>query len=501
MIRSEICGEGSGSRVRGKPKGLFPFLGILLVTALGFRPATAGACLPYPHYDVPRNSLDSQGLTAIFRDDFPFKISRQSGDPRLVIPPARPHCRVKLLNDGAENFALRAQLMRNARRRIDLQTYLFEGDTIGRETLGIFQEKMAAGVPVRLIIHAYIRLGKKSRQFFEEIERAGIFIGGYEPPVFSFLNQNYLPSLWQTNMGYHEKYLVVDDQAAITGGTNIGDEYAGLGAAPGLEMRDLDALFTGPVVEDMRRAFEQNYQEFQELESSRPLLVHRLFHHDRPRPQPENRDPAPAENYLGLGGFTDDDATVRLIRSRPRKNETYIYQAYLFLFRTAKKSILLENSYFIPDRRLLEAICAAARRGVEVKMIVDIGKPKDQYQMQPAIARYYYLPLLEAGVKLYEWKTAETGEGTLHSKISVFDDEVSVIGSYNFDPRCSLLNTEDVVVIDSKKVAADLKDYISTKDEPRCELITREKALAWRRPKSLTRLAKLFMAMAIKYYW
>jgi len=443
-------------------------------------------------------SFQGYGIKGIFRDDFPFSISSKTPDLGTAIPPAREGCSVKILPYGPENFALRAELMKSARSYIYLQNYIFANDSTGQASAGIFKEKIGQGVAVYLIVDGYNKLGNLHRELYKQMVQNGVKIAGFEPKYMSFLNQNYVPTTRELNMRYHEKYLIVDGVFGITGGTNIGDSYAGVGAKPGTELRDQDVLVTGAVVEDMERAFEENFGGLKLLESSRPVFLKR--NKTRLESAFKGRRDIGIQVPEGIS-FTDQDVRVRLIRSRPRYEESYIYQAYLYLIQQAQKGIIIENSYYIPDKDLNDAILNAARRGVEVTMIVDVGKARDKLQMQPIIIRHYYLPLVEAGVKVYEWQSTLRGEGELHSKVSVFDGQVSVIGSYNFDPRCKYLNSEDVVVIDSEKTAAALTDYIFQNDLIRSELVSLEKAKANRYPKEITKFIRLTWALMVKDYW
>jgi len=463
----------------------------------------AFSCVKKPPLSFLAHSYIPSGPAAIFQDDFPFFVSPKTPDLNTVIFPARPGCSVKLLGDGPENFALRAEIMKNARSYIELQTYIFADDATGRDTARIFKEKITAGLEVRLIVDAYNKFSDQDRDFYEKLEKFGLQIAGFEPLSFTFLNDNYLPTLREFNMRYHEKYLMVDDYIGIVGGTNIADEYAGLGTEPEKQMRDQDVLLTGPVVKDLRIAFKENFNEFKEREQSRPAWLKKARSRG-PRNVPGETEGLkfnPVELPFKIENFADPEAMVRLIRSRPRYEETYIYQTYLFLIKSARKSILIENSYFIPDQELNQAILDAARRGVEIVMIIECGKPKDPYQMQPAITRHYYLPLMEAGVKIYEWQLMAKGQEALHSKFAVFDGQVSIIGSYNLDPRCKLLNSENVVLINSEKTAQALIDYVHTKDLGRTEPVSLENAQKWRYPRDLKNSVKLLCALLIKDYW
>jgi len=465
-----------------------------LVLGVALLPA---ACVKKFPIALPSLDYRAYGLKGIFRDDFPFFISAQTPDPGTAIPPTRWGCGVKVLPEGREDFAVRELVMQSAEHYLYLQNYIFANDSTGRATAGIMAEKVKAGVGVYVVVDAYGKLSNFHRTLYAEMRDQGIQMAGFEPKAMTFLSPNYVPTMRELNMRYHEKYLIVDDTYGVVGGANIADSYAGVGAAPGIELRDQDVLLTGPIVADLRRAFEENFNDLKWLEQSRPAVFHdrkKFANGFKVRPGSASARLLPIE-------FTDENVPVRLLRSRPRYEESYIYQGYLYLIRTAQKSILLENSYYIPDRELNDALLSAARRGVEVTLIVDVGKARDKLQMQPIMIRHYYLPLVEAGIKVYEWQSTLRGEGELHGKLSVFDGEVAVVGSYNFDPRCQYLNSENVAVIDSQKVSRALTDYVLAHDLARSELISREKAEANRYPREPTRFIRLSWALMVKDYW
>jgi len=485
----------TGNTGRCNFPGAFCFL---FIFALAFE----FSCVKKPPIAFPANSRAGQGPAEIFKDDFPFYVSEKTEDPELLTPKARTGCKVKVLGDGAENFALRDSVMEKAQKSLEVQTYIFADDEIGRRTFELMRAKNKQGIKTRLIIDTGAKFGKKSREFFDEIKGSGVELAGYEPKWKSFFSPNYIPSATEMDMRYHEKYLVVDNAVGIVGGTNIAEEYAGMDSKKEKAVRDQDVLLTGPVVDDMRRAFAQNFRDIKYLEGSRPVFIRKLFKTDAKVPDNDIASrPVDSDDRFEIKNFTDEDATARLIRSRPKYGETYIYQSYIYLLNSARKNVLILNSYYIPDKTLNDAVINAARRGVKVSMVIDVGKAKDALQIQPVITRHYYQPLVDAGVNVYEWQSTLRGGGALHAKVAVFDDRVSIIGSYNLDPRCKLLNTENVVVMDSEKVAGALTEYIHEKDLPNSELVSAEKAKQYRYPKQPWALIRLSWAMVIKDHW
>jgi phosphatidylserine/phosphatidylglycerophosphate/cardiolipin synthase-like enzyme len=441
---------------------------------------------------------------AIFRDDFPFEVSPKTKDVSTVIPPARPGCQVKLLPASVENFELKYYLLEKAQQSIKLQTYILYNDPVSRKAVDILLKRKADGIDIKLIADCYTKYIPKDQMLYHKMTKSGLDLVGYEPLYFSASgDHNYVIDGNEINMRFHEKYWIVDDQVGITGGTNISQEYAFYAYNPRFLWRDQDVVLTGPVVKDMARAFDDNYVYFSEKRMDRPDIINPQFYkqfskkskkaraQDMPAARTENVAPHQA---IKIDRLTDDNALVRFIRHRPRYQETYIHQAYIHLFKTAQRRILIENSYILLDDSMSQAITDAAKRGVEITIITNCAETNDVFEMAP-LTRYTYLSLMEAGIKIYEWQGIYPGKGSLHAKWAVFDDDINIIGSYNLDPRSTFLNSEDIVIIRSKKVADALRDWVKNVDLRQSKIVTMEQAKKWAKPDSPGRVWTSFAKM------
>jgi putative cardiolipin synthase len=296
--------------------------------------------------------------------------------------------------------------------------------------------------------------------------------------------------------------LVVDGQAAIVGGTNIANEYYAHGNKPEDRWRDQDVLLVGPVVADVARAFDDNYEYFKlrregRLPTNRAAWFARAWWEIAGAPPPVDQAPPPGRFELAPVQWDADPVTVRFIRHRPRRQEDYIFQAYLHLIESAQQSILIENAYFVPNRTLLNALMRAAKRGVKVTVITNSLATNDVAAMQ-VLSRYAYLGLAENGVAVYEWQGEEPGKGCLHTKAAVFDGQVTVIGSCNLDPRSLGINSEDVVLIDSAAVAGRLTDYVEKTDLPVSARVTLAQAREWHAAAAAQEKFKLTFGKALE---
>jgi putative cardiolipin synthase len=414
---------------------------------------------------------------------------------------------VLLLCRGDNDFAIRHKLLKKSHRSILIQTYIFSNDPVGRKVGKILKKKRSRGLDVRLIIDAYTKFKPADRLLYYDLERSGVDVAGFEPIYFSGMSETSVFWVDEVNQRFHEKYFIVDDFAAVVGGRNIADEYANYGNDPENQWRDQDVVLTGPIVQDVRNAFEENHQFFIEREETRPALIsppwwRRLWNKISSRkPDIKRRKDSPeSRSEFKFLEFTAEDVPARFLRSRPRLNETYIYQAYIYLIRSARRSILIENAYFVPDKDLMNALADAAGRGVDVRIITNSEETNDVFQMQP-ITRHSYLPLIQAGVRVYEWQGIIPGHGSLHSKFAVIDDEISLIGSYNLDPRSKFLNSEDVVLIYSEEFAGKLVQFVRDHDLAHSELISLEQARKWRNPQDLAEQFKLIFSLTLEDWW
>ncbi|GIW71604.1 MAG: hypothetical protein KatS3mg102_1146 [Planctomycetota bacterium] len=341
---------------------------------------------------------------------------------------ARPDNEVRLLFDGVQSFAERRKLIENATDSIHLQTFIFTADETGWELAKLLAAKAQQGVKVRVI---YDGLGsaRSGQEIFEYMRRHGVEVREYGDPLRQF---------WDLNNRWHEKYLIVDGQAAITGGMNIANEYAFGGSGrmvlsrgqQGTEpWRDVDIRLQGPVVHDVQRAFLKNWQELGPPVS--PGEQERLF-------------PPPA--------LTPGGPRARFVQHRPDEDgDENTTALYLHAIRSAEESITIENAYFIPPPAVRQALIEAARRGVQVRVLTNSRASNDMGMVSDA-ARYYYDELIAAGVQIYEKQG-----GTLHSKTATFDGRYSIVGSVNMNGRSDTLDSEGAVAVEDAATAATLQ--------------------------------------------
>ncbi|MGE0786070.1 MAG: phosphatidylserine/phosphatidylglycerophosphate/cardiolipin synthase family protein [Sandaracinaceae bacterium] len=429
-------------------------------------------------------------------------------------PPARDGNRARLLINGEASYLERLRLIDQAQHSIRIQALIFKADAVGTAIADrlIARKRENPDLDIRVIVDAYANLQDYDAQMlYFELMNAGIRVVGYEPLFLEWVNEINLDDWTAGNKRYHEKYFVIDDRRAVVGGMNIGDEYARCGATPELIWRDQDIYLEGPVVEDIARAFDENFDRFVRIRGQRPAVLESDIYWDAWRNVHPNLRSAvtasigrerpwrsSAPRALDLRGMRArqvrttavTDARVQFIRNRPRVHEHWIDEAYRARIDAAQRRVVIANAYFIPTPELLRALVSAARRGVEVTVLTNSKDTNDIPLINDA-GRVSYRELMRAGVRVYEWHGERHGEGTLHAKLGTFDDEVAIIGSYNLDPRSYGLNSEDVVVVESPAIARVLTERVLETDLRFADRITDREAEEWSNPALVPHVTEL----------
>ncbi|HRL76086.1 MAG TPA: phospholipase D-like domain-containing protein [Candidatus Accumulibacter phosphatis] len=323
--------------------------------------------------------------------------------------------KVTLLQDGAATYAAMFAAIRKARDHINLESYIFEDDEIGRQFADLLLEQQGRGVQVNVI---YDSVGALStpKAFFERLEEAGIAVLEFNP-----INPLSAKTEWLLNNRDHRKLLVVDGRTAFIGGINISSVYSSgsvvrgsrKAAAKTVPWRDTDLQIEGPVVGELQKLFIETW----ERQRGKPLTAKEYF---------------PALKVQGK-------EVVRAIGSTPDDPYSLIYVTLISAIGNAEKQVQLTNAYFVPDPQLLQSLIDAAGRGVDVQLI--LPSHSDSEVVFHA-GRAHYSTLLKAGVKIHERRGP-----LLHSKTALIDGVWSCVGSTNLDWRSFLDNDEINAVI------------------------------------------------------
>jgi cardiolipin synthase len=264
---------------------------------------------------------------------------------------------------------------------------------------------------------------RSSGSFFRRLRKGGVNVLEFSP-----LNPFRARGLWHPIYRDHRKVLIVDGKTAVTGGINISSEFPGSRAAEKKKVwRDTDIEIKGPAVAEFQRLFLDTWKR-------------------QTGPKLPRRDYFPPLKSEG-------DDLVRVAGSTPGDWNRITFIMYVSAFNSARKSIHLTNAYFVPDNQIVNALTGAAKRGVDVKIILP---DSSDFNMIFYAGRHYYSELLKAGVKLYERQ-----KHFLHAKTAVIDGVWSTVGSTNMDYWSSAHNDEENAVVVGRDFASQMEAMFS----------------------------------------
>jgi len=333
---------------------------------------------------------------------------------------------VAVLRDGGATFDAIAAAILGARRNINLEYYTIEDVTLDSagKLSDLLVHKLGEGVAVNLIYDSY-GSSDTPAAFFDRLKKAGAKLVDFHPvdptPAHALA----------INDRDHRKIFVADGTIAIIGGVNLSKSYEskspgsknGTPTANGLpqQWRDTSVRISGPAVKEIQTLFFDHWQ-------------------------------AEGGPKLDLAGyFPQLEATgsqvVRVIGSTPKADMSRYYVTLISALRSAEKRVWIQAAYFVPTPQEVDALVHAARRGVDVRLMVPAASDSSE---AIAAGQSHYSELMDAGVKIYETRNV-----VLHSKTVVIDGVWSAVGSSNFDHRSVLFNDEiDAIILGSDAASA-----------------------------------------------
>ena len=327
---------------------------------------------------------DDSGRTRPRREYPPPDAAHASDDDRLFI-------------EGDALYTSMLAAIGAARGRVWMESYIFAEDEIGLEFAEALIERAQAGVDVRLHVDAAGSLFLASRKFMRSMRRRGVQVRWFHRWDWRHP--------WRYNRRNHRKLLVVDAERAYLGGFNVHRENS-LQIYGEERWRDSHICVRSPeLVARAQTLFEDFWAGRRQRRERRPSAPH----------------------------TTAPELVTNAVRGGSRRLRA-LYQA---LFHLARERLYVTTPYFVPDRRTQRALVAAARRGVDVRLLVPA---KSDVALARWAARAAYAPLLEGGVKIYEYLPR-----VLHAKTVVIDGYWSLIGTANVDYRSFFLNYELVL--------------------------------------------------------
>jgi cardiolipin synthase len=358
--------------------------------------------------DRPRSPSRPGALTDTARSLAAARVIADQAFSRAAGAPLVHENAVRLLEDGAENYPAWLSAIGEARQSVHFECYIVHDDEVGQRFADALIARARDGVRVRVIYDWLGAVGKTGGRFWRRLRQGGVEVRCFNPPRFDE------PFGWVTRD--HRKSIVVDGRIAFVTGLCVGKAWEGW-PERGLEAwRDTGVEIRGPAVADVSRAFAEAWAACGDP----------LPEEERARPVP------PAAGEIALRVVAATSGTAGLYRLDP------------LIAALARSTLWLTDAYYAGTPAYVQALGAAARDGVDVRLLVP-GRGSDIAIMQ-AISRAGYRPLLEAGVRVFEWNGP-----MMHAKTAVADARWSRVGSTNLNPASWLGNWElDVVVEDDR---------------------------------------------------
>lgn len=323
---------------------------------------------------------------------------------------------VEYLIDGPESFTKRDELVESASKSIHVLTWSIYDDATGIKFADQMIRKQQQGVDVKIIVDALTSMKSGHNQQLIRMQQNGIEVIYSRDPKLIL-------------SGQHRKVMIIDGEHAVAGGMNYGDVYSHL--AGNKKWRDTDIYFTGSLVQQTQNMFVNEWNE--------QIRMHNL-------------------NLKQLSKISEvrdyKETKALLLNSTPilQKNSgSPIVRALLALIKGAKKEIIIENAYIISNPLFEEVIAKAIKRGVKVTILTNSSESVDEPVVSnPILASALRLKKLGASIVL------KKGD-TLHSKVALFDNDISMIMSYNIHPRSEIIEDEMAYLITDLKANERLR--------------------------------------------
>jgi cardiolipin synthase len=383
-----------------------------------------------------------------------LKVPRSLAQARELLPYSadpdalQPGHRIRVLINGTETFPAMLQAIAGARKYVHLETYILRADRTGRLFSAALIDRAQAGIQVRLLYDGFGAF-PLSTAYLADLRRAGVETVEFRPVG----GRRWSWRRWLRRD--HRKILVVDGEIGFVGGINIADDYSPREFG-GKGWRDTHASIQGPLVGDLEEMFHTTWH-------AAGGTPYQAF----PRVASESVVTPSSELAMAVG--TDLVGRRGVIRRH-----------LVHAIRRARHYIYIANAYFVPDRSLRRVMRRAARRGVDVQLI--LPGESDVRSVQWAGERSY-TGLLRDGVRIHLW------QGThMHAKTVAIDDAWASIGSYNLDYMSLFWNMEVVVEVVGETTALCLREHFG-RDVETCQTLDYE---SWRRRSWWRRLRSWF---------
>ncbi|HEY9431876.1 MAG TPA: phospholipase D-like domain-containing protein [Blastocatellia bacterium] len=346
----------------------------------------------------------------------------------------------RILKDATENYPAWLEAIESARHTINFECYIIHEDKQGLVFADALAEKARDGVRVRLIYDWMGAFNSTSNKFWKRLRRAGIEARCFNPPRFDS------PFAWLGRD--HRKMLSIDGRVGFVSGLCVGLMWVGDSRAGVEPWRDTGIEIKGPALAELERAFAQMWAAC--------------------------GPPVPAEEFLDSNSSMrplpeSGDVALRIVASMP--NSAGLYRLDQMIAAAARETLWLTDAYFAGTTPYIQALNAAARDGVDVRLLVPQAT---DIPVVRALSRTGYRPLLESGVRVYEWNGP-----MIHAKTAVADGQWARVGSTNLNPVSWVNNWELDVVIEDARIGEEMEQMFLDDLENATEIVlTVERRLA-----------------------
>ncbi len=374
---------------------------VLTLSLIGFLHLTRGTAVRH----VRGVAADGANLS-VSEPEFPLMATMATG---VVLAPGT---RVEVTQNGDGTFPRLWEDLRSAQRSITLQLYYGAPGRMADTLSGILRERAKAGVRVFILYDAFgtVDIPKDHR---DALRAAGIVVEPFRPIRLSTLHLAQHRS--------HVRGIVIDRRIGWTGGFGIDDKWLGDGRSNG-SWRETNVRFEGPAVRQLQAAFGAAW-----VEATGVMFTGRAT----------------------IETLPDAATAAGLLYTAPTLGSTAAERFFALSIAAARRTLYITNSYFAPDRNFVGLLTAAARRGVDVRVLT-AGARTDINVVRLA-GRAWYETLLESGVRMYEWQPT-----TLHAKTFVVDGQWFTVGSMNFDNRSMALNDEATLMVLDRPLGGEM---------------------------------------------
>ncbi|WP_119969689.1 phospholipase D family protein [Shewanella japonica] len=412
---------------------------------------------------------------------------------------------IKALSDGIDAFIARLAMIDSAQKSIDLQYYIYRNDETGKILTLFLYNAAERGVRVRILLDD-LTTANHDDGLLAVANHPNISIRLFNPSYErQYRGLAFLSDFGRMNHRMHNKSLTIDNLVTIVGGRNIGGEY--FSANENVEFGDLDVLAVGEAVDEVSNQFDiywnseqvqsiQQLADANELNSDLEMLKVKAAEFEATLTQDEYVKRLENSSLIErLKNKTLDWywGEAHVVFDPPNKLEQgredgILLDDLAFFFNQTQHKLLIVSPYFVPGDEATNGLISAVKEGKQITIVTNSLAATDVLAVHAGYQQYRQ-KLVEGGVKIYEvrgdatekkssWKGSS--KTSLHAKTFVIDEEIIFVGSFNFDPRSALINTEMGLVIENAQFAQDILNGIAiTADEKAYELSIDEGDLVW----------------------